>query len=60
MDSHQSTLRNVIKNLPAIQLSQHDWMVIMFGIFTRLVNAFEHGIVHGDLKPANSISPQNT
>lgn len=53
MDAHQSTLRHIIRS--GIQLTKFDWMVIMYGIFTRLVHAFEHGFVHGDLKPSNSI-----
>ena len=55
MDCHQSTLRHLIKS--AFRLTEHEWMIIMFGLFTRLVNAHEHGFVHGDLKPSNSMKP---
>jgi hypothetical protein len=53
MNAHQSTLQNLIKN--DVDVTEVEWVVIMFGLFTRLANAHENGLIHGDLKPSNGI-----
>jgi hypothetical protein len=51
MDDHQGTLRNWIGG--DIQLTEYDWLQIMFGIANNLVHAHGQSQVHGDLKPSN-------
>ena len=53
MDCHPTTLRHVINS--GRELTEHDWMVIMLAICTRLQNASAHGLHHGDLKPSNGM-----
>jgi len=55
MNAHQNTLQNLIKN--EVDLTEVEWIVIMFGLFTRLANAHENDLLHGDLKPSNGIRP---
>jgi hypothetical protein len=52
MDWHQTTLRQWIKENNI--LSTSEWLSIMLGIATRLVNA--QPVIHKDLKPTNSIN----
>ena len=54
MDAHQTTLKKIIDT--GVELTTLQWMVMMFGLLTRLANAHEHDLVHGDLKPSNGIS----
>jgi hypothetical protein len=58
MDDHQWTLRNWIGG--DIQLTQYDWLQIMFGIANNLVHAHGQSQVHGDLKPSNGTSISKT
>ena len=51
MDIRQMTLRQSIR--PDVQLHQHDWFKIIYGIADRLVYAHSLAQVHGDLKPSN-------
>jgi len=56
MNAHQSTLQILIEK-NEVNLTEDEWVIIMLGLFTRLANAHEHGLVHGDLKPSNGIRP---
>lgn len=53
MDDYQTTLRYRID--PNIQLTEHQWLTIMYGIVDRLAPPHREGIAHGDLCPSNSI-----
>jgi serine/threonine protein kinase len=60
MDEHQSTLREAINRVfksksPLSGWTEHDCVIITLGILKCLVEVHDRGLVHGDLKPSNSL-----
>lgn len=58
MDEHQSTLREIIikSTYPHLKWNERDCVIIMLGILKCLIQVHDRGLVHGDLKPSNSMT----
>jgi serine/threonine protein kinase len=61
MDEHQSTLRETINRIfksmhPHLHWGERDCVIILLGILKCLIQVHDRGLVHGDLKPSNSMT----
>lgn len=61
MDEHQSTLRDTINRVfksmqPHLDWNERDCVIILISILKCLIQVHDRGLVHGDLKPSNSMT----